>query len=161
MHQYGIIDILQASLTPVILISGVGLLLLNMTNRIARPLDRIRFIGRELKTSDKQEQEYYLRQIEILYKRCYLLQSAITSAAITAICASSIILLLFLTAKFSLTMDILIETVFIVGISALIVSMYYFLLDIRASLKSVQIEMQRLKLNYADINIERSFKSKR
>jgi hypothetical protein len=33
--------ILQAAIAPTVLISGIGLLLLSMTNRYARPLDRL------------------------------------------------------------------------------------------------------------------------
>ena len=65
MDNHNLIAILQASLTPVVLISGIGLLLLSMTNRIARLLDRIRFLGKEIKTASKTEQNFYLRQITI------------------------------------------------------------------------------------------------
>jgi len=153
MDNHNLIAILQVSLTPVILISAVGLLLLNMTNRIARPLDRIRFLGKELKTASKTDQNFYLRQIEILYKRCFLLKKAITASVLSIVSISVIILLLFLMATFSLKLNLLIECIFIAGLFTLVLSLIYFLRDIRASLKSVQIEMERLKINYPEINI--------
>jgi len=153
MENHNLIAILQASLTPVVLISGVGLLLLSMTNRIARPLDRIRFLGKELKTASNTNQNYYFRQIEILYKRCFLLKKAITASVVSIISISIIILLLFITATFSLKLNLLIECVFIAGLFTLVLSLIYFLKDIGASLRSVQIEMERLKINYPGINI--------
>ena len=153
MENQDLIAILQASLTPVVLISGIGLLLLSMTNRIARPLDRIRFLGKELKTATKTDQNFYLRQIEILYSRCFLLKKAITASVLSIISTSAIILFLFIMPTFSLKLNLLIECFFIVTLFTLVTSLVYFLRDIQASLKSVQIEMERLKISYPGINI--------
>ena len=153
MDNHNLIAILQASLTPVVLISGIGLLLLNMTNRIARPIDRIRFLGKELKTASKTDQKLYLRQIAILYKRCFLLKSAITAAVLSIVSTSTIILFLFLMYTFSLKLKLLIECFFIAGLFTLVLSLIYFLRDVRASLKSVAIEIERLNINYPGINI--------
>lgn len=155
MGNHNLIDILQASLSPVVLISGVGLLLLSMTNRFARPLDRIRFLGKELKTASEEDQSFYLRQIEILYKRCFLLKGAITAAVLSIVSISIMIFLLFLMATLSLKLSLLIECVFIIGLLTLVLSLVYFLRDIRASLKSVVIEMARLKKNYPEIDTSR------
>jgi hypothetical protein len=43
-----VVQILTASIAPVIVISGVGLLLLSISNRYGRALDRARLIMREL-----------------------------------------------------------------------------------------------------------------
>jgi hypothetical protein len=152
MNTQDLIAILQASLTPVILISGVGLLLLSMTNRIARPLDRIRFLGKELKTATDEDKNYYCRQIAILYERCFILQKSITFAVISIISVSMMILLLFLLKTFLMDIAILILVIFIVAIISLITSLIFFLYDIQASLRSVQIEMDRLNL-HQDINV--------
>jgi len=153
MIQHDLIALMAISLTPVILISGIGLLLLSMTNRIARPLDRIRFLGSQLKEASKEDQGFYIAQIEILYKRCFLLQKAITAAVLSIISVSVIILFLFFSTKFSLPIKMVIEIIFVAGILALIVSLIYFLRDIRASLNSVEIEMKRLQSNYSDIKL--------
>lgn len=44
-----LIPVLQIAIGPVILISGVGLLLLSLTNRFGRAVDRSRQIIRELR----------------------------------------------------------------------------------------------------------------
>ena len=46
MNLAEIIPVLQVSIGPVILISGVGLLLLTMTNRLGRAIDRARQLAR-------------------------------------------------------------------------------------------------------------------
>lgn len=134
------------------LISGAGLLLLSMTNRITRPLDRIRLLGKDLKSASPQDQAFYLAQIQTLYKRTFILQKAITGIVLTIISASVIILLIFLIAVFSVNLYLLIDFVFIIGLMALILSLIYFLWDIGTSLKSVQIEMNRLKSHYPELS---------
>ena len=124
-----------------------------MTNRIARPLDRIRFLGKELKTASKTDQDFYLRQIAIFYKRCFLLKNAITAAVLSIVSVSAIILFLFLMSTFSLRLTLLIECFFIIGLFTLVMSLVYFLRDIQASLKSVTIEIERLNLNYPGTHI--------
>lgn len=44
-----LIPTLQLAIGPVILISGVGLLLLSMTNRFGRIIDRARALNRDLR----------------------------------------------------------------------------------------------------------------
>ena len=44
-----LIPVLQVAIGPVILISGVGLLLLTLTNRYGRTIDRARQLMRELR----------------------------------------------------------------------------------------------------------------
>ena len=50
-----IIPVLQVAIGPVILISGVGLLLLTMTNRLGRAIDRSRSLAGELREFIVQE----------------------------------------------------------------------------------------------------------
>ena len=45
LHE--IVPVLQVATGPVILISGIGLLLLTMTNRLGRTIDRARILCRE------------------------------------------------------------------------------------------------------------------
>jgi len=68
-YTQNFIQFLQACITPVALISGVGLLLLTITNRLGRTIDRTRQLIKELaenQTNRKREKEY---EIKILYQR--------------------------------------------------------------------------------------------
>jgi hypothetical protein len=48
MPTTSVVQILTASIAPVIVISGIGLLLLSITNRYGRAIDRARLIMREV-----------------------------------------------------------------------------------------------------------------
>jgi len=64
-----IIPVLQVAISPVILISGVGLLLLTMTNRLGRVIDRVRQLNRVLSEHGDEPHEQTLAQVAILYRR--------------------------------------------------------------------------------------------
>jgi hypothetical protein len=51
MSLTDLITTLQLSIGPVILISGVGLILLSMTNRLARVIDRSRLLSQDIRGS--------------------------------------------------------------------------------------------------------------
>ena len=55
MSTENLVQILQASIAPCIFISGLGLALLSMTNRLGRSTDRIRAFTAELKTAPAKE----------------------------------------------------------------------------------------------------------
>ena len=65
-----LIPVLQVAIGPVILISGVGLLLLTLTNRFGRAVDRSRHRAKELREGGVVESKGRIsEQINILYRR--------------------------------------------------------------------------------------------
>jgi len=81
-----LVPILQLSIGPVILISGVGLLLLTLTNRFGRMLDRSRALKGEMsREPDGSGMAKLNAQIGILQRRATLLKISITLAAVTVL----------------------------------------------------------------------------
>ena len=64
-----VIPQLRDAIGPVILISGVGLLLLSFTNRLGRAIDRARLLDAELPKRDESERGPVRAQISIIYRR--------------------------------------------------------------------------------------------
>ena len=62
MDQYSIFDALNLAISPVIMISAYGMLLLSLTNRLGRAIDRARVLAGESGASRQL-------QVEILAKR--------------------------------------------------------------------------------------------
>ena len=135
-------QILQSSIAPVVLISGAGLVLLSMTNRLSRPIDRIRLLCAQLKERPPQQGEDIKRQIEILLRRCGYLQAAIILATASITCVSVLVLALFLVYTAGLDLVGLIQGLFIAALSSLILSLGFFLRDIALGLHSVKIEIE-------------------
>ena len=136
-----LIPVLQVAIGPVILISGVGLLLLTLTNRYGRTIDRARQLMGELREMAGTDRERLEGQIEVLYRRARLIRLSITLAAISVLLASLLIIVLFLTALLRLEVAILISLLFIGSMASLIVSLGAFIRDLNLSLMALKMEL--------------------
>lgn len=139
-----LVPILQLAIGPVILISGVGLLLLTLTNRFGRMLDRSRTIGREIygQTPAAGEAENLNQQIAILHRRAGILRLSITLAAACVLFVGVLILGLFVAALWQLEIAGLLIAIFCAAILGLIGSMFAFLVDMNLSLKAARLDWQ-------------------
>lgn len=136
-----LIAVLQVAIGPVILLSGVGLLLLTLTNRFGRAVDRSRQLVRELREVPAPEQERLASQVDILYERARLIRLAITLATVSVLLAAALIICLFLSAFTRVEGGLFISVLFIGCMLALIGSMLAFLKDIHVSLVALKLEL--------------------
>jgi hypothetical protein len=136
-----LIPVLQLATGPVILISGVGLLLLSFTNRLGRLIDRSRLLHRERISRSNSEQQVLLQaQIGLIDRRAGILRRAITLAGVTVLLVSVLILVLFLAALFQLELGAIIIALFALALLALIGAILGFLREITLSLEAVRLE---------------------
>lgn len=127
--------ILQASISPVALISGVGLLILSLTNRFSRVTDRLR----EMAGSDSHLAEERTReQIAIFRRRASLLRHSISFAVGSVLVCSILVLALFMVAVMKLQLHGLILWLFALSLVLLVGSLLLFLWDMHLSLRAVQ-----------------------
>ena len=145
MDIAALLVVLQTSLAPCVFISGVGLLVLSMTNRLGRPLDRIRALTVELRVAEGEHRRVLLEEVDILYRRAKLLQAAVTLAVLSIFFVSTIILSLFITATFNAGLEVLIEILFSASLICLVLSLALFVWDIQLGLNSIRIEIERWK----------------
>ena len=136
-----LIPVLQVAIGPVILISGVGLLLLTLTNRYGRAIDRSRQLIRELRESKGAARERLEGQIAILYRRARLMRLSITLAGVSVLLASLLIIVLFLTVWWRLEVGLLISLLFIACMATLSGSLATFIRDLYLSLGALKLEL--------------------
>lgn len=138
-----LVPILQLSISPVILISGVGLLLLTLTNRFGRLVDRSRALNQDIAGGRAPERVGPMRtQIDILLQRANLLRLSITLGAITVLLVGVLMLALFISALFGFELGGLIVAVFCVALVALIGSMLAFIRDMNMAMFAVRLEVK-------------------
>jgi hypothetical protein len=136
-----LIPVLQVAIGPVILISGVGLLLLTLTNRYGRAIDRSRQIVREKRECAEADRHRLEGQVEILYRRARLIRLSILLSGVSVLLASVLIIVLFLTALFKLEVGLLISLLFIACMVSLSGSLVAFIRDINLSLGALKLEL--------------------
>lgn len=136
-----LIPVLQVAIGPVILISGVGLLLLTLTNRYGRTIDRSRQLVGELRECSGADRQRLDGQVEILYRRARLIRLSILLAGVSALLASLLIIVLFLTALWKLEVGLLLSLLFIACMVSLSGSLVAFIRDINLSLVALKLEL--------------------
>jgi len=136
---------LRDAIGPVILISGVGLLLLTMTNRLGRAIDRARSLKRELSERTGHEREQMLAQVAIIYRRARMIRVSILLAAISVLLAAALIITLFVTALLQWRQGTLASLIFIGSMVSLFGSMIAFIWDINLSLHALKLELKTVQ----------------
>jgi ABC-type multidrug transport system fused ATPase/permease subunit len=134
--------ILQTAISPVAMISGIGLLVLSMTNRFARTTDRARILSKQLKEAERAEGENLLAQIRILYRRSQVLLWAISFALASVFAVSLLIVALFSIYTLNADLHNLVILLFVVSLLCLVVSLLLFIQDMLLSLKALKEELR-------------------
>jgi hypothetical protein len=138
-----LIPVLQVAIGPVILISGVGLLLLTLTNRFGRAVDRARQLVREMRDLKHQDTHDLALQVDVLYRRAKVIRLSIIMAATSVLLAAILIIVLFLTALLKLEVGLMITLLFVGCMISLIISLGAFIHDIQLSLQALKLELAR------------------
>jgi hypothetical protein len=136
-----LIPILQTAIGPAILISGVGLLLLTMTNRLGRVIDRARILDAQLSQASESERRPLVAQLRILWQRARLIRLAIMLASASALAAAVLVIVLFFTALGAIDSPWPIGTLFVCCMACLVSSLAVFIHDINESLTALKHEL--------------------
>jgi hypothetical protein len=140
-----LVPVLQIAVGPVILISGVGLLLLSLTNRFGRTVDRSRQLIQDLRQAVEPDRRAITSQIDVLYRRARMIQVSIIMGAMSALFAALLIITLFLTALLKWQSTLLLTSFFVVCLSMLIGSLFTFIVDMHWALRALRLQMGQEK----------------
>lgn len=135
-----LVPVLQLAIGPVILLSGAGLILLSMTNRYGRVIDRSRGVVDKYRKGSKRRKERRKSQLAMLLNRAKLLRFAIQFTSLCLLLASIMIISLFLTAIMGIDGAIFISFLFILCIGSLCIGLLFFIIDVNVSLKALVVE---------------------
>lgn len=135
-----IVPVLQLSIGPVILISGAGLILLSMTNRYGRVIDRARILAESIREAAGSGAPRFQSQLQILMQRARLLRMAIAFTSASLLLAALLIIALFLVALIGIKSALLIIILFTACMLSLIAGLIIFIADVNVSLSALKVE---------------------
>ncbi|MBI1346564.1 DUF2721 domain-containing protein [bacterium] len=136
-------EALQLATSPVILISACGLLLLSMTNRLGRAIDRAHVLIRE-------QNDRNIEQIAIIVKRARYIRTAILFTTICILLNSILVLALFISVHLAVNIAGLVVLLFSFGLISLTTALMSFMKDIFSALRALDIEIQHASPPLAD-----------
>ena len=141
MNLAELVPTLQTAIGPVILISGVGLLLLSMTNRLGRIVDRARSLAYERRQGNAAALGRIESQLGILARRARLMRAAIALSTVSVLAAALLVITIFLAAFARTDIAWAIATLFVAAMAALFVALVLFLHDVNLSLTALGYEI--------------------
>ena len=140
-----LLPIIQASTTPVILISGLGLLLLTMTNRMGRIIDRTRLYASQLRQSEGAERKQLETQLDLTWRRAKIVRLSLTFATSSMLVSSALVVTIFLGAILKVELSGLMLVLFLLAIALLMAALVAFLRDIFVSLSAMHLEVRQAR----------------
>lgn len=136
-----LVHLLQLSISPIALISGVGLLLLSITNRLARVIDRSRAIAARLHAEEPDPGGRQRAQLAVLVRRARLLWLSITAVTVTVLCSCLMVVLLIAMTFLRLDLGGATVAVFFVAALAMLMSALFFFGDVLLALRALRMEV--------------------
>jgi Protein of unknown function (DUF2721) len=139
VHQF--IPVLQTAVGPMILISGVGLILLTMSNRLGRIVDRARKLAAQLPTANEADKGSLTTQLRISWERGRIIRMSLTLITMSALFAAVLIIVIFFSALWEFHDIWLISVLFVICMICLSAALILYIHDINRSLVALKLEL--------------------
>jgi hypothetical protein len=132
-----IVHLIQSAVAPVFLLSGVGVTLGVLTNRLARIVDRARLL--EMRNDEEPARaESTAASLRVLARRAHYINTAIALCTIAALFVSLVVMFLFASAFIALNLSGAIAILFVAAMVCLTGSFGAFLVEVRLATQTLR-----------------------
>jgi Protein of unknown function (DUF2721) len=135
--------VIQLAVAPVFLLSGVGITLTVLTNRLARVVDRARTVEKTASQASPTDLPALQNNLRVLGRRAHLMNRAITLCTICALLVSLVVVALFVSSFTSVNLATPIAALFIIAMLSFIAALLIFLREVFLATASLRIGSQR------------------
>lgn len=118
---------IQLAVAPVFLLSGIGAILVVLTNRLGRIIDRARVLEERLETVSPEVHAGLRDDLKVLSLRAKLISRAITLCTVTALLVCMVIAFLFLSGFLRFDASLPVALLFVAAMSAFFLGLLWFL----------------------------------
>ncbi len=134
-------QVIQLAVAPVFLLSGIGIILTVLTNRLARVIDRARRLEETARSSSGEPLEEQRGEIMVMASRARLMNRAITLSTGSALLVALVVVLLFLSALLDFNATLPVAGLFILAMLCLIGALLLFLREVFLAIRALKIGM--------------------
>jgi len=139
-------EVVRLAVAPVFLLSGVGITLTLLANRLARVVDRARALERAERETHESDLLELNRKLSTLETRARLLGPAIALCTICALLVSMVVVALFLGALLNFRLALIIAILFILAMLSLIGGLALFLREVLLATKTLRIGLRESRM---------------
>jgi membrane protein implicated in regulation of membrane protease activity len=138
-----IAHLIQVALTPIFLISAIGVTLNVLTSRLARIVDRARRLEeRVLQPDHAQDRRDIHDQLSVLARRSRWINAAITLITLSALFIALVVVMLFVNAFLRWELAAVIAGTFIMSMATLAAALLAFLIEVRIATTTLRIGLE-------------------
>lgn len=137
-----IAEVVRLAVAPVFLLSGVGVTLTLLVNRLARVIDRARALEGDEGQGLPHSRADLEARLHTLSVRARLLGRAITLSTICALLVAMVVVTLFIGALLGIHVALVIAAEFIVAMFCLIGALLYFLREVFLATRTLRIGLR-------------------
>ena len=137
-----IAHLIQSSVAPVFLLSGVAATLAVLTNRLSRIVDRARNLETQLE-GHPGEGPHLHPDLAVLARRASYINIAISLATIAALLVALVVVTLFANAFFASELSALIALLFVGAMVCLSAAYFVFFIEVRIAVAALRIGISR------------------
>jgi hypothetical protein len=143
LQTVDVAHLIQVALTPIFLISAIGVTLNVLTSRLARIVDRARAMEDILRDPGHSHDGRDLHgTLGVLARRARYINAAITLITLSALFIALVVVMLFVNAFLRWDLSALIACLFIMSMVSLCASLLSFLIEVRIATTTLQIGIQ-------------------
>ena len=138
-------EVVRTAVAPVFLLSGVGVTLTMLTNRLARVVDR----ARSLESSESHTHEHDMQELQsrldTLAQRARLLGRSITLCTICALLVCMVVVTLFVGAFVNFYLSQVISVLFVMAMFSFIAGLLLFLREVFVATRTLRIGLRGIR----------------
>jgi hypothetical protein len=143
VQSVDIAHLIQVALTPIFLISAIGVTLNVLTSRLARIVDRARAMEDILRRPDHKHDGRDLHgALGVLARRARYINAAITLITLSALFIALVVVMLFVNAFLRWDLSAFIACMFILSMLSLCAALLSFLIEVRIATTTLRIGIE-------------------
>ena len=140
-----IADAIQASLSPVFMLAGVGALLNVLAGRLSRVVDRARGLETAHAAWTEAERTRYVGELRLLNRRMTIINAALLMSVLCAVMVCLVVAMLFVAVLLRFHIGQYVALSFVLAMALLIASLAAFMVEVRLSLKAIRVRKDLLR----------------
>ena len=141
MNPVNLLAVIQAAIAPVVLISGVGLLLLTLSARLGRIVDRTRLVAAELHAAPGDDRGGLEHQLAVLRRRARLIRLSLSLSATAVALVGVVMTLLFLGLVLGWNVTLVCTLLFVAALACVVIAMFVFVRELSESLVALELSI--------------------
>jgi hypothetical protein len=144
LQTENVAKLIQLALGPVFLLSGVGITLSMLTQRLSRIVDRARTLeDQRERATDEARLKRIDKDLRVIFRRTKYINSAIALSTISALLVTLVVTLLFASEFTRLAVGGIVAVLFSAAMICLSLAFLMFLIEVRIAVNTLRIGEHR------------------